>query len=101
MRPILSRLLNEFNSTVAIGIRTLLKHTFTAVFLKKDALKLFAEVEKVKTFTQADFLGPKNLHKKCVIRDKFNATQSARFTTNSIPKRLKTQGNSVKHKETG
>ena len=31
---------DEFNSTVAIGIRTLLKHTFTAVFLKKDALKL-------------------------------------------------------------
>ena len=63
-----------------------------------------SEVEKVKTFTQADFLGPKNLHEKCVIRDKFNATQSARFATNSIPKRLKNtvkQGNSVKHKETG
>ena len=66
--------------------------------------KFMSEVEKVKTFTQADFLGPKNLHEKCVIRDKFNATQSARFATNSIPKRLrkcKTQGNIVKHKETG
>ena len=63
-----------------------------------------AELQKVKTFTQAAFLGPKNLHQKCVIRDKFNATQSARFATNSIPKRLKKsvkQGNSVKHKETG
>ena len=61
-----------------------------------------AEVEKVKTFTQADFLGPKNLHEKCVIRDKFNATQSARFATNSILKRLKkckTQGNRVKQCE--
>ena len=38
-----------------------------------------------------------------MIRDKFNATQSARFVTNSIPKRLKKsvkQANSVKHKET-
>ena len=33
------------------------------------------EVEKVETFTQAAFLGPKNLHQKCMIRDKFNATQ--------------------------
>ena len=62
-----------------------------------------AEVEKVKTFTQADFVGPKNLHEKCVIRDKFNATQSAQFATNSILKglkRRKTQGNRVKQGET-
>ena len=50
-------------------------------------------------------LGPKNLHQKCVIHYKFNATKSGGFATNSILKRLKnrceTPGNSVKHKETG
>ena len=54
--------------------------------IQKKQLLQNPEVEKVKTFTQADFLGPKNLHEKCVIRDKFNATQSARFATNSILK---------------
>ena len=47
------------------------------------------ELQKGKTFTPAAFWGPKNLHQKCVIRDKFNATKSAWFATNSILKRLK------------
>ncbi len=53
-------------------------------------------MEKVKTFTQAGFFGPKNLHQKCMIHDKLNGTQSVQFATNSIPKRLK---ESVKQKE--
>ena len=48
-----------------------------------------SELQKGKTFTPAAFWGPKNLHQKCVIRDKFNATKSAWFATNSILKRLK------------
>ena len=47
------------------------------------------EMQKVKTFTLADFWGPKNLRQKCVIRDKFNAIKSAWFATNWILKRLK------------
>ena len=36
-----------------------------------------AELQKANRFTLADFLGLKNLHQKCVIHDKFNATKSA------------------------
>ena len=44
------------------------------------------ELQKGNRFTLADFLGLKNLHQKCVIHDKFNATKSAWFATNSILK---------------
>ena len=38
---------------------------------------VLAELQKVNTFTQAAFLGSKNLPQKCVIHDNFSPIKSA------------------------
>ena len=54
------------------------------------------EMQKVNTFTRADFLGSKNLPQNCVIHDKFSAIKSAWFATFQC----ETPGNSEKYQET-
>ena len=55
-----------------------------------------SEMQKVNTFTQAAFLGSKNLPQNCVIHDKFSAIKSAWFATFQC----ETPGNSEKYQVT-
>ena len=63
---------------------------------KTKRLFSLAEMQKVNTFTQAAFLGSKNLHHNCMIHDKFSAIKSALFAT----LQCETPGNSEKYQET-
>ena len=65
--------------------------------MSQSSVPIPAELQKVNTFTQAAFLGSKNLHQKCVIHDKINPTKKC-----VIRDKFNTKGleNSVKDQET-